>query len=149
MSLTKLLDEQHERLTQLLALLGEEQECLIKGKVDGDALTTLANDKTLLQRMLAQTEERRHEVQCRLGYGDTREGAHQAAIDAGCEERWQATLAVAREVARANLRCGELLSLRMSHNQRMLDHIHKIADAGVYRADGLTRLQSPRLNTSA
>ncbi|WP_348815048.1 flagellar protein FlgN [Halomonas sp. H10-59] len=149
MSLARLLDQQRERLAELLALLGEEQECLVQGQVDSEALVALAGQKSEIQQRLAETEARRHQVQCRLGYPDDREGTLQAARDAGCEAAWKATMALAREVSRANLRCGELLALRMEHNQRMLHQIHRIANASVYQPDGRTRLQPSRLNVSA
>ncbi|MBY5924920.1 MULTISPECIES: flagella synthesis protein FlgN [Halomonas] len=149
MSLTRLLDQQHTRLSDLLGLLQQEQECLVQGQVDTEALVGLATRKSEIQQQLAETEARRRQVQCRLGYADDREGARQAAMDAGCIAQWDSTMAMARDVSRANLRCGELLGLRMQHNQQMLDEIHRIANASVYRPDGRTRLQPSRLNVSA
>lgn len=149
MSLKQLLDEQHSRLGELLALLEQEQSCLIKGKVDGEHLQQLAADKAALQQALADTDHRRHQVQLRLGYEDSRAGARQASLDAGCAALWDQLCQRAEQVARANRRSGDILHLRMDQNRQILEQIHRLAQPSVYSANGRAPLQSPRLNASA
>lgn len=149
MSLKQLLDEQHRRLDELLTLLEHEQSCLVKGRVDGEQLQRLAQAKAELQQTLANTERRRHQAQLRLGYADDSHGARQAARDAGCENHWNQLGQRAEEVARANRRSGEILQLRMTQNSRILEQIHRLANPGVYYANGQVPLQSSRLDASA
>ncbi|MGM0535159.1 MAG: flagella synthesis protein FlgN [Pseudomonadota bacterium] len=149
MSLDRLLAHQQSRLETLNRLLEHEQEQLLCGTIDGPQLEAIANQKARLLLDLEETEAGRARVQRRLGYADDGEGARQAAKDAGCLEQWQATLAMAADTARLNERNGRLVSLRMRHNQQMLDYIHRIAEKSVYAPDGRTTSGQRRLNTSA
>ncbi|QEM83807.1 flagella synthesis protein FlgN [Halomonas binhaiensis] len=149
MNLSLLLDMQRQYLSQLLALLQEEQECLVQGQVDALHLVQLTDAKSSLQQALAKAESRRHQTQCQLNYSDDDHGALQIARDNGCEPIWLSIRQIAQEISRANRRNGELLQLRMDHNQHMLDHLHRIAAANVYHANGRAPLQSPRLDVSA
>lgn len=149
MSLDRLLESQQSRLEALNRLLEHEQEQLLCGSIDGSQLEMIANEKSRLLLGLDETEAGRARVQRRLGYASDGQGAHQAAKDAGCLEQWQATLALAAYTARLNERNGRLVSLRMRHNQQMLDYIHHIAEKSVYAPDGRTTSGQRRLNTSA
>lgn len=149
MSLTRLLDDQRARLETLAGLLEEERALLLDGQPDGRALQRLADDKARLHDTLESTEARRAEVQQRLGYVAGPAGARQAAEDAGCLPQWEATLDAARRISRLNTGNGHLLSVRMTHNQHMLDYIHRLADPDVYAADGRAGLQTRRLNAQA
>ncbi|XKE45470.1 flagellar protein FlgN [Halomonas organivorans] len=149
MSLERLLEEQVGRLNELRGLLEEEQGLLVAGEVDGKRLQTIAEEKTRLQAAIESTETLRAKVQGRLGYAEGLEGAGKAAEDAGCLVHWETLLASAAEISRLNERNGRLLELRMSHNQQMLDYIHRLADPDVYAANGRTGLQPRRLNARA
>lgn len=149
MSLTHLLDDQRSRLNTLATLLEEERALLLDGQPDGRALQRLADDKTHLHDSLESTEAKRARVQRQLGYAEGPAGARQAAEDAGCITQWQATLDAARRVSRLNTSNGHLLSVRMAHNQRTLDYIHRLADPDIYAANGRTGLQTRRLNAQA
>ncbi|RTR04379.1 flagella synthesis protein FlgN [Halomonas nitroreducens] len=149
MSLQRLLDDQQSRLAALSRLLEAEQALLVEGEVDGKALNRIADDKTGLLQALENTERLRTRVQQQLGYPPGSEGARQAAQDAGCLPAWEAMLDAGREIARLNERNGRLLTLRMTHNQQMLDYLHRLADPDVYAANGRTGLQPRRLNARA
>lgn len=149
MSLPSLIEKQGHRLAGLKTLLEEEQGLLIAGDIDGKRLQAVAEEKTRLQDDLEATETLRAKVQERLGYATGQEGARQAAEDADCLPLWQALLDEAAEVSQLNERNGRLLELRMTHNQQMLDYIHRLADPDVYAADGRTGLQPRRLNARA
>lgn len=149
MSLHRLLEEQQSRLGTLTRLLEHEQEQLLVGTIDGPRLEKIAQEKSRLLLSLEETESNRAQVQRRLGYATGGDGARQAAEDAGCVDQWQATLEMAAHTARLNDRNGRLVSLRMSHNQQMLDYIHRIAEKSVYSPEGRTTSGQRRLNTSA
>lgn len=149
MSLHRLLAEQQSRLGALTRLFEHEQEQLVVGMIDGPRLEKIAQEKSRLLLSLEETESNRARVQRRLGYATGGDGARQAAEDAGCLDQWQATLEMAAHTARLNDRNGRLVSLRMSHNQQMLDYIHRIAEKSVYSSEGRTTSGQRRLNTSA
>ncbi|MEQ6887196.1 flagellar protein FlgN [Halomonas sp. CS7] len=149
MSLHRLLEEQQSRLTTLTRLLEHEQEQLLDGTIDGARLEKIAQEKFRLLLSLEETETNRARVQRKLGYSTDGNGARQAAEDAGCLDQWQATLDMAADTGRLNERNGRLIGLRMTHNQQMLDYIHRIAEKSVYASDGRATMGQRRLNTSA
>lgn len=149
MSLQRLLQGQQTRLETLTQLLEHEQKQLLGGVIDGPELEKIAQDKSCLLLSLEETESTRARIQHRLGYVIGGDGARQAAEDAGCHDQWQATLEMAAHAARLNERNGRLVSLRMTHNQQMLDYIHRIAETSVYTSNGRTTSGQRRLNTSA
>ena len=149
MSLPQLLKSQQARLSKLNALLEHEQQALIAGTIDGQQLERIATEKADLLQAVETTETGRARVQERLGYPAGRDGARRAAADAGCLEYWQTTIDQAAQTARLNDRNGRLISLRMAHNQQMLDYIHRITEKFVYAADGRTISGQRRLSTSA
>ncbi|MCG6656270.1 flagellar protein FlgN [Halomonas campisalis] len=148
MSLSQLLTEQQQRLDALIALLERERALLTCAKIDGEALKEVAERKGERLEQLEATETLRQSVQRRLGYAEGLEGANQAARDAGCQQEWAQTLERTREAHRLNTLNGQLLSLRMSQNKRLLDFIHDAAEKTVYRASGRVAAQPGRLNTS-
>lgn len=149
MSLARLLESQRTRLEQLNTLLEREQRALIAGRIDGPELEQIAMEKAERFKAIESTESGRATVQQRLGYPAGREGARRAALDAGCIEHWERTLALAAETARLNERNGRMISVRMAHNRQMLDYIHQITEKSVYAADGRTLSSQRRLSTSA
>lgn len=149
MSLARLLTDQKTRLSKLIALMENEQHLLTQGSIDGNRLVELADDKQALLSELDDMESLRHRVQQRLGYADGSAGARQAAIDAGCRADWQTLLEQSERVARMNELTGQMLSLRMQHNQKMLDYIRQIAEKTLYKPDGRNSAQSGRINASA
>lgn len=149
MSLRRLLEEQQSRLSALTRLLESEQEQLLGGTIDGPQLESIAQEKSRLLANLEKTESMRASIQRKLGYATGGEGAHQAAEDANCLDQWRTTLDLTAGIARQNERNGRLVSLRMKHNQQMLDYIHRIAEKSVYEPDGRTTSGQRHLNTSA
>ena len=149
MSLARLLSDQRGRLNTLTQLLEHELEQLTASQVDGDALAQLARRKQELLAEMERMETLRRQVQARLGYAEGPAGARTAAEEAGCLEEWDACLAATERTARLNDLAGELLQMRASHNQKMLDFIHQIADKTLYEPSGRTSRQPARLNTSA
>lgn len=149
MSLVRLLNDQQTRLDELIALLTKEQTELTKGDIDGDTLTSLAHTKQSLLSELERMETVRRSVQKRLGYDEGAAGALAAATDANCKSAWENLLDKGERVARMNELTGQILSLRMKHNQQMLDYIRQIAEKTLYKPDGRNSAQSGRINASA
>ncbi|WP_447527326.1 flagella synthesis protein FlgN [Vreelandella sp. TE19] len=149
MSLSRLLLDQHQRLDELLELLTQEQAQLMQGAIDGEVLASLAETKQTLLSSLERMETLRRSTQLRLGYDDDASGAFKAAVDAGCQSSWESFLNKSERAARMNALTGEMLSVRMKHNQDMLGYIQQIAEKTLYQPNGRNQAQSSRLNTSA
>lgn len=149
MSLANLLTNQQQRLDALTSLLASEQNLLTQGDVDGDALAQVAIKKQALLEELERIESVRRGVQKRLGYADGANGARAAAQDAGCQTAWESLLEKSERAARMNELTGQMLSVRMKHNQAMLDYIRQIAEKTLYKPDGRNSAQPGRINASA
>ena len=149
MSLVALLTDQQQRLDALISLLSSEQSLLTQGDIDGEALTQIAQDKQVLLGELERIESVRRNVQKRLGYTEGANGARAAAQDAGCQSAWEALLEKSERAARMNELTGQMLSVRMKHNQAMLDYIRQIAEKTLYKPDGRNSAQPGRINASA
>lgn len=149
MSLANLLTNQQQRLDELVSLLSSEQNLLTQGDVDGDALAQVAIKKQALLEELERIESVRRNVQKRLGYADGSTGARAAAHDAGCQIAWEGLLEKSERAARMNELTGQMLSVRMKHNQAMLDYIRQIAEKTMYKPDGRNSAQPGRINASA
>lgn len=149
MSLVALLTDQQQRLDALISLLSSEQNLLTQGDIDGDALTQVAHDKQILLGELERIEAVRRNVQKRLGYAEGASGARAAANDAGCQTAWESLLEKSERAARMNELTGQMLSVRMKHNQAMLDYIRQIAEKTLYKPDGRNSAQPGRINASA
>ncbi|MDI5987321.1 flagellar protein FlgN [Halomonas sp. M4R5S39] len=149
MSLARLLNDQRERLATLVVLLEEELEALTVGQIDGNRLARIAAEKQALLAELERREQLRRQVQRRLGYRDGHQGAREAASDADCLAGWDATLDATERADRLNGLAGQLLAMRLSHNQRMLDFIHAVSEKTLYDPRGRPGRQPGRLNASA
>lgn len=149
MSLSRLLSDQHQRLDELVDLLSREQAQLTKGEIDGEELACIAEAKQTLLQALERMETLRRSTQRRLGYTDDADGAREAARDANCQASWESLLDKSERAARMNALTGQMLSVRMKHNQDMLSYIQQIAEKTLYQPNGRNKAQSSRLNTSA
>lgn len=148
MSLGKLLEQQQQRLHNVIELLGQERVLLSEANIESDELAELAKRKQALLKTLEESETLRQGVQRRLGYAEGAEGARQAAADAGCAEQWAEMLETTREAQRLNTLIGELVRLRMEQNTRLLDAIHQAAEKTTYGASGRVKAQTGRINAS-
>lgn len=149
MSLASLLTDQRQRLDALISLLSNEQNLLTQGDIDGDALSQVAHEKQSLLAELERIETVRRNVQKRLGYDGGAIGARSAAVDAGCQTAWESLLEKSERASRMNELTGQMLSVRMKHNQAMLDYIRQIAEKTLYKPDGRNSAQPGRINASA
>jgi len=149
MSLASLLTDQRQRLDALISLLSNEQNLLTQGDIDGDALAQVAHEKQSLLAELERIETVRRNVQKRLGYDEGAIGARSAAVDAGCKTAWENLLEKSERASRMNDLTGQMLSVRMKHNQAMLDYIRQIAEKTLYKPNGRNSAQPGRINASA
>jgi flagella synthesis protein FlgN len=149
MTLAQLLGLQSDDLSALIALLEQERQALAVGTIDGELLQRIAADKQALLERLERSEKQRRQAQVDLGYAEGDSGAQAAARDAGCLDDWTAMREASERAARLNQMTGAMLTMRLQHNQRMLDLIHAVAEKTLYDPRGRTAAQPGRLDASA
>jgi len=149
MKLAYLLGLQYDDLGALIALLDQERQALAVGRIDGDLLQRIAADKQALLEQLEQREQDRRQQQSDLGYADGDSGAQDAARDADCLDQWTLVRGMSERAARLNQLAGTMLTMRLEHNQRMLDLIHTVAEKTLYDTRGRTGAQPGRIDASA
>lgn len=152
MSLNHHLTAQVERLDQLHDLLELEQRLLGDGKIDGEKLQQVAEQKQALQQAIEEHESKRRAAQRKLGFSDDARGAREAAQQADCAEVWKQLLDKTQRIAQLNSLNGELIQHRLHHNQQMLNILRDAAGSGgtaMYGADGSQATTPQRLNSKA
>lgn len=149
MGLAAHLQRHRERLDELVALLEQERAHLSTGPVDGAELGQLAERKQACLTALNEFEQKRREVQRRLGYRDDREGDRRAAGQAGCANLWAEIQTTAQRAADLNRTNGVLIGVRMESNQRLLNSLREWAGRGLYGPDGQARTGGGRVDQRA
>lgn len=149
MSLASHLHDQHDRLEHLIGLLGRERDLLGEGRIDGDALGALAAEKQQVLAMLADFEERRRAAHDRLGYSRDIAGDERAAREQGCLDSWRQMRSRARQAAQLNLFNGQLINIRLTCNQRLLNDLRTLAGKDLYGPDGQARGGDNRIASQA
>ena len=79
MSLAQHLEREQQHLDAFIALLEAERASLSQGEVDGERLSTQAQQKQHHMERLETLETQRRNVLKKLGYGQGRQGAEAAA----------------------------------------------------------------------
>ncbi|MBN7795853.1 flagellar export chaperone FlgN [Parahaliea mediterranea] len=149
MSLAAHLQGQRARLEHLVSLLREEQQLLARDRVDGERLGHIAGEKQEQLAAIDSFEAQRRAAQQRLGYAQGRAGAEQAAREAGCLPVWQGIDRLAQDAAHLNTLNGELVHMRLDHNQRMLNFLREAAGSHLYGPDGQSRKNQGQVNSRA
>ena len=149
MSLAAHLRDQHDRLDQLIGLLGRERDLLGDGTIDGEALGMLAAEKQRVLDALAEGEDRRHAAHAGQGYSADAPGDERAAREQGCLESWQQMHGRARQAAQLNHFNGQLITIRLTSNQRLLNDLHALVGKGLYGPDGQARGGDNRIASQA
>jgi flagella synthesis protein FlgN len=149
MNLAKDLRDQHGRLEDLIGLLGRERELLGEGRIDGAALAAVAAEKQQALVALADFEARRRTARERPGRDAEMAGDEQAARAEGCLESWQRMRECARQAAQLNRFNGQLIRIRLTSNQRLLNDLHALAGKDMYGPDGQARGGDNRLASQA
>lgn len=149
MSLAAHLRDQHDRLDQLIGLLARERDLLGEGTIDGEALGALAAEKQQVLDALADGEDRLRAVHAGHGYSADPAGDERAAREQGCLESWQRMRSRARQAAQINHFNGQLIGIRLTSNQRLLNDLHALAGKGLYGPDGQARGGDNRIASQA
>lgn len=149
MSLAAHLRDQHDRLDQLIGLLTRERNLLGEGTIDGEALGALAAEKQQVLNALAEGEDRRRTAQAGQGYSPDAAGDEHAARDQGCRETWQRMRGRALQAAHLNHFNGQLINVRLTSNQRLLNDLRALAGKDLYGPDGQARGGDNRIASQA
>lgn len=144
MSLLPGLQAQAGRIEQLLTLLDEERAMLGSGHIDTTELDRLTRHKQALLDTTAAFEQT-HLVTLEkmdrqdLSFGD---------VSSDCLRVRRSIRAQAREAARKNHFNGQLIHIRMTSNQRLLNDLQTLAGKDLYGPDGQASAGGRRLGTS-
>lgn len=147
MSLRDYLTGQQARLQQLERTLLEERQQLLARDIDGRELERLAKVKSELLAELERQEGLRRRVQQHEAWAPGPEGAREAAARAGCEPLWTSVMQLGEQVARNNNRNGELIALRTSQNQKLLNALHDARGHHLYGPDGQSTPRGSQLDS--
>lgn len=135
-------------LGRLLALLEDERALLGAGRVDGAALGRLAAEKQAALDAVANAERQRHAW--RKAHAPHAEGGDEALAQThGCLPLWCQLRGHARMAAQRNRFNGELIAMRMTSNQRLLNDLRALAGKHLYGPDGQARGSETRLCSEA
>ncbi|HET7223266.1 MAG TPA: flagellar protein FlgN [Rhodanobacteraceae bacterium] len=149
MSLVTHLRDQHGCLDELIGLLGRERDLLGEGRIDGEALGAVATEKQQILAALADFETRRREVHARLGYSQDVAGDERAAREQDCLALWRQMRGRARQAAQLNHFNGQLINIRLTSNQRLLNDLRMLAGKDLYGPDGQARGGDSRIASQA
>ncbi|HEU0277674.1 MAG TPA: flagellar export chaperone FlgN [Rhodanobacteraceae bacterium] len=143
------LHVEHEHLGRLLGLLDDERALLGAGRIDGEALGRLAAAKQATLDAVADAEAQRQALRRRRGHAADAAGDEATARAHDCLPLWHALRERARTVAARNHFNGELIALRMTSNQRLLNDLRTLAGKHLYGPDGQARGSETRLSSEA
>lgn len=149
MSLAAHLRDQHGHLDRLIGLLGRERDLLGAGTIDGEALGALAAEKQQVLDALADGEDRRRKVQAGPDHGADVTADERAAREQGCLESWQRMRNRAGQAAQLNRFNGQLINIRLTSNQRLLNDLRALAGEDLYGPDGQARGGDNRIASQA
>ena len=143
------LQNQSCQLDSLLDLLHEERRLLAAGQVDGTRLAQVAEAKREHLAALDTLEQQRRREVHRRGYSDDSRGDESAADAIGRLVQWRSVRARAARVAELNRGNGQLIGIRMEHNQRLLNTLRDAAGSNLYGPDGQAHGRTNRVNSRA
>lgn len=151
MSLSSVVQQQHQLLEQLKQLLEHEQQLLSQGSIDGEALTQVAADKTPVYEQLERLESQRDEFAQQAGFSNSPRDMQAFALQENTLNAWNAMRLVAQRVAQLNRLNGELIEHRLRHNQQMLNLLRESSaeHAPTYSASGSQSAKVQRLSSKA
>lgn len=134
------LAQEQQHVSELIALMKQEQQLLVAA--DADGLATLTPHKNALLQALADLSAQRHAALLAAGCEAAESGMEPwlaAGGNADARARWEALLALAREAKELNRVNGMLINRQLAHNQGVLNALRMPAGAeagGVYGASG-------------
>ncbi len=120
-----------------LEILQKEQEALIEGKIE--RLEALTSDKTQMVGQLAELAERRNQSLASRGLGSDSKGMEAWLADAKPASSWRDLLQLAQAAQQLNQTNGEMIAVRLRHNQQALAALQGAAGAAsLYGPKGQT-----------
>lgn len=137
--ITTVSQEQHH-ISQLIALMKQEQQLLVAA--DADGLANLTPQKNALLQALAGLSAQRHAALRAAGCEGSEAGMEPWLAVGGNEDarkQWEDLLALGREAKELNRVNGILINKQLAHNQGVLNALRMPAGAeagGMYGASG-------------
>ncbi len=135
------LATEQQHVSDLIALMKQEQQCLVTA--DADALAGLTPRKTQLVQELAMLSKRRHAALAAAGREAGEAGMEPwlaAADNAQARKEWERLLELTREAKELNRVNGMLINKQLAHTQGMLGALRAPAGAAgagaMYGASG-------------
>ncbi len=123
------LAAEHKALLSFVALLEEEQRTLLSGQPE--SLLDLADTKTRLVEELTHLVGQRHQLQ----------SASPTPDDLRSRQLWSDIRQLAGRAEQLNRTNGELIQIKLSHNQQALAVLHQAANSpSLYGPDGQQNL---------
>ncbi len=130
------LRAEHEALLSFIDVLESEQRTLLSGQTE--TLIDLADHKTRLVEQLTRLAEQRRRLQPAPGVAPTEKE------DAASRQLWTAIRQMAERAEQINRTNGELIQIKLRHNQQALTVLHNAAQsATLYGPDGQTSIPTP------
>lgn len=134
------VSQEQQHVSDLIALMKQEQQLLVAA--DADGLAELTPRKNALLQALAELSAQRHAALLAAGCEGSEAGMEPwLAVGGSLEARsqWEQLLTLAREAKELNRVNGMLINKQLAHNQGMLNALRMPANAeagGVYGASG-------------
>lgn len=141
MTLSAILEQQHQSLNSLLEILQAEREALCSSDPDGEKLAELAAHKHERLAQLEALDSLRASKQLALGFAEGSQGTIRAAESERCVTQYQLARDTARQVYRMNLQNGDLVHARMAWNEKILNFIREAREMWIYDTKGRTGMQ--------
>lgn len=151
MNLPQTLQALHHHLSQLVDVLQQEQDTLLRphrpGVEDGELLNRLAQDKEEQFLAIESLEGEREEFAKALAQiTDVEPNTKKAA---GELSLWLKVRELALQASRLNQLNGVLIRHRLIHNQRVLNSLRQMGGPQLYDAGGQSSAINGRLNSLA
>ncbi len=130
---TSCLRAEYEALQSFLEVLEHEQRSLLSGQTE--TLIDLADHKTRLVEQLTQLAEQRRKLQPAPGVPPA------GKEDSDSQQLWTSIRQMAARAEQLNHTNGELIQIKLRHNQQALTVLHNAAQsATLYGPDGQTSI---------
>ena len=141
------VSQEQQHVSDLIALMKQEQQLLVAA--DADGLAELTPRKNALLQALAELSAQRHAALLAAGCEGSEAGMEPwLAVGGSLEARsqWEQLLTLAREAKELNRVNGMLINKQLAHNQGVLNALRMPAGAeagGVYGSSGQTLGSGP------
>ena len=133
------LHEEQKVAGRLIAILQQEQACLIDANIEG--LSALTEEKATAVTQLSELAKSRHNQLALIGFASSEAGMQEwlnsTNVNAAAEKSWTELLSLAKSAKELNLTNGLLINKHMAHNQNALNVLQINPQGGnFYGPDG-------------